>query len=264
MRLYWELSRLAFRRQMAYRAATLAGLATNVFFGLLRVAVLVALFGARPEVAGYTVEDAITYTGLTQAIIGFLTIFGWYEIMRAVQAGEVAVDLLKPAGYFSFWLARDTGRALNQFLMRSLPIMGLYILIFRGISTPSTIEQWLALALSLVLALLVSFSWRFLVNLAAFWTPNAVGIGRLAFGLSWTLSGFFLPLRFFPDWFVQLCYLTPFPALVNIPVEVYLGLLTGRDLIMALLAQLFWIVALIALGQIVFRAGVRRLVIQGG
>ena len=34
----------AIQRQLTYRAATLAGLATNFFFGLLRAAVLVALY----------------------------------------------------------------------------------------------------------------------------------------------------------------------------------------------------------------------------
>ncbi len=32
MRLFWELSKLTFQRQLTYRAATLAGLATNFFF----------------------------------------------------------------------------------------------------------------------------------------------------------------------------------------------------------------------------------------
>jgi len=41
------LARLAFQRQFAYRAANLAGLATNVFFGALRAYVLLALFDAQ-------------------------------------------------------------------------------------------------------------------------------------------------------------------------------------------------------------------------
>ena len=117
---------------------------------------------------------------------------------------------------------------------------------------------------ALALSWLVSFSWRFLINLAAFWTPNALGVGRFAFGLSWFLSGFLMPLRFFPDWFVRLCNLTPFPATINTVVEVYLGVLTGPELLRALLGQVFWIAILAATGQLVLRAGVHKLVIQGG
>ena len=48
---------------------------TNFFFGLLRATVLVALYGARQEVAGISLAAAVTYTGLTQAMIGFLSLF---------------------------------------------------------------------------------------------------------------------------------------------------------------------------------------------
>ncbi|MEW5988360.1 MAG: ABC-2 family transporter protein [Chloroflexota bacterium] len=263
MRLYWELAKLSFQRQLAYRAANLAGLATNVFFGLLRAAVLTALYGAREEVAGFSLPAAVTYTGLTQAIIAYLMIFGWYDLMRSVSTGEVASDLLKPLDTFAFWLAQDLGRAAGHFLLRGVPIMALYALVF-DITVPDSLGQWLALALALLLSLLVSFAWRFLVNLAAFWTPNAAGIGRFAFGIVWILSGFFMPLRFFPEWFVRLCYLTPFPSMLNTVIEVYLGVVRGAAVVPALLAQLLWFVILFGLGQLALRAGVRRLVIQGG
>ena len=54
--MYWALVRLAFQRQITYRTANIAGLVTNVFFGLLRASVMVALFGARDAVAGYSVR----------------------------------------------------------------------------------------------------------------------------------------------------------------------------------------------------------------
>jgi len=202
MRLFWEISKLAFQRQVTYRAAMLAGLATNFFFGMLRASVLIALFHGRSEVAGMTINDAITYTGLTQAAIAFLSFFSWYEVMDSVYTGAVSSDMLKPMNYFNFWLAQDTGRALASFLLRGLTIMIAYAILF-DISVPSSAEQWLAFNVVLLLSLLISFSWRFLVNLAAFWTPNALGIGRLAFILSWFMSGFFMPLRFLPAWFVK-------------------------------------------------------------
>ena len=55
MRLFWELSKLAFQRQLTYRAATLAGLATNFFFGMLRASVIIALFHGNSEIAGMTI-----------------------------------------------------------------------------------------------------------------------------------------------------------------------------------------------------------------
>ena len=263
MRLAWKLIRQSFRLQLTYRAANLAGMATNFFFGLLRAAVLVALYGARPEVAGIPLQAAITYTGLSQATIACLSFFRWQEVMNAVYSGDIASDLLKPIDYFFFWLARDLGRAAASFLMRAVTIMIAYAIVF-DITVPRTVGQWLLLGLSLLLSVVVSFGWRFLVNLAAFWTPDARGVGRFAFGLSWFLSGFLMPLRFFPEWFVQLCNLTPFPSMVNTVIEVYLGILSGPDLVRALLIQMLWVAILFGLCKLVLRAGVRHLVVQGG
>jgi len=52
--------------------------------------------------------------------------------------------------------------------------------------------------------------------------------------------------------------------MINTVVEVYLGVVTGPALGLALLTQLGWFLGLAALGQVVLRAGVRTLVIQGG
>lgn len=263
MRLSWELTKLAFRLQLTYRAANLAGLATNFFFGLLRAAVLIALYDGRQNVAGMSLTAAVTYTGVTQGLIAFLSLFNWWEVMDSVYSGDISSDLLRPLDYFRFWMARDLGRAVASFLVRGLTIMLAYALIF-DLTVPNGAGQWLALLAGLLLSWAVSFSWRFLVNLAAFWTPDARGVGRFAFGLSWFLSGFMMPLRFFPGWFVQLCSLTPFPSMVNTTVELYLGVLSGPEVMRALLIQFLWFVLLAGACQFVLRAGVRHLVIQGG
>jgi ABC-2 type transport system permease protein len=237
MRLFYELIKTSFRQQLTYRTANLAGLATNFFFGLLRAAILIALYGTAQEVAGLSLQGAVS--------------------------GDISSDLLKPMRYYTFWLAKDLGRALASFLVRGVTILVAYALVF-DVTFPTSAGHWLAVGVSLVLSTMISFSWRFLVNLSAFWTPDARGVGRFAFILSWFMSGFLMPLRFFPDWFVQLCHLTPFPATVNTVVEVYLGVLTGPEMVQAMGFQLLWFLILLIACQITLRAGVRKLVIQGG
>jgi ABC-2 type transport system permease protein len=263
MRLYLELVKLSFQRTLTYRAATLAGLATNLFFGLLRAAVMVALYGARTDVSGVSLQGAITFTGISQAIIAYLSLFSWFEVMNEINSGDIGAELLRPFSLFGFWMARDAGRALSNLLLRGVALVVAYALLFH-ITFPASVQQWAALALALVLAWMVSFAWRFLVNLAAFWSTEARGIARFAFALAMFLSGFLMPLRFFPDWFVTLCNLTPFPAMVNTVIEVYLGVLSGPALLQALAMQAAWFLVLAGLGHLLMRAGVRRLVIQGG
>ena len=263
MRFFWEVCKRAFHRHLTYRAAAIAGLVTNMFFGLLRASILLALLGNQTSVQGLDARDVVTYTGLSQALIAFLSMFGSWELMNSVYRGEVAADLLKPMSLFAFHLAQDVGRAFTALVLRGVTIMTLYALVYR-IVLPGNLEQWVAFAISLSLGLLVSFAFRFNVNVIAFWTPDARGIGRFCFIVMMFASGFLMPLRFFPDWLQAVLEFTPFPSMVNIPVEVYLGKLEGVALWLALGKQAVWVFALTALAHVLLARGARRLMILGG
>jgi ABC-2 type transport system permease protein len=260
---YLALVRLSFQRQLTYRTANLAGLVTNAFFGLLRASVLVALFGARQHVAGYSVRDAVTYTGITQGLISYIALWGWWDVTRSIRSGEVATDLSRPVDFFWYWAAQDYGRGMGQLALRGLPILALYALLYR-VSVPTTLWQTLAVIVSLQLALLVSFALRFLTNLSAFWTADATGFVRLGTMVTTFCSGMMMPLAFFPPWAATAMRFTPFAATINTPVEVYLGVVHGSELAVALGLQCAWALALVALSRAVLAAGVRRLVVQGG
>lgn len=263
MRLFWEIAQRSFRRQLTYRAATIAGLITNFGFGWLRVSVLLALYNGRPVVEGITETDLYAYVALTQAVITYLAIFGWFDLMNSVYTGEVGSDLLKPMGYFQFWLAQDAGRAAVALLLRGAIIMLFFGLVF-PMSYPPTLTQWMWVGTAIFLSWLVSFAYRFLVNLAAFWTPNAKGISRFAFIFAMFFSGFLMPLRLYPDWVQSLANWTPFPHMLNTVVEIYLGILQGPALWQALLMQAVWVIVLVIAGQLLLGTAVRRLVILGG
>jgi ABC-2 type transport system permease protein len=263
MRLFLKLSKLAFQRQMSYRAVAIAGLMTNFFFGLLRAAIMIALYQNQIEVEGMDLSQAITFTAIGQAVIGYLSMFHWYEQMQSVYTGEIATDLLKPMGYFRYWLAKDFGRAAAALLTRGVVIFLAFELVF-DLVYPQSILEWLYLLIALLLAWLVSFCWRFLANLPSFWMTNARGIGIFVFMSAQALSGFIMPLRFFPEWFQTFANFTPFPHSVNTIVEVQLGLLNSQQVWLAFANQLLWALGMILVIKIVLRAGVRKLVVVGG
>ncbi|HTP09897.1 MAG TPA: ABC-2 family transporter protein [Anaerolineae bacterium] len=264
MRLYIELAKKSFQRQVAYRTATLAGLITNMFFGVLRASILIAVYNAQTSsVPNYSVRDAITYTGMTQAFIGAMALWGWYEMINSIKSGEVASDLARPYDYYNFWLAQDLGRSLFQLFTRGVLGMLIFIVFF-GASMPSSVGQWSLFAMSTLLALLLSFSWRFLASSIGFWTTDAVGWMRIASLGILLPTGFMIPLAFMPIWLQTLCYLTPFPGMMNTPVDIYLGRATGDRAAILIGLQIFWLIVLMAVGRLAAYAGRRKLTIQGG
>ena len=128
--MHLALIRLSFRRQMTYRAAALAGLATNAFFGVLHAYIMTALFGARDNVAGYTIPGVVTYVALTQALIGIIATWGWWDVVNSIRTGDIGGDLARPIDYFTYWCMRDIGRGLAQFLLRGVTIMILMAIFF--------------------------------------------------------------------------------------------------------------------------------------
>jgi ABC-2 type transport system permease protein len=263
--LYAVLARKSFRRMTAYRTATIAGLITNLFFGLLRAYIFIALYEASGDarVAGYSLRDVITYTALSQALIGPMMIWGSREIMDTIQSGQIASDLCKPFDFQLFWLSRDLGRAAFEFLGRGVPLFLAYGLVF-DLSWPQHLGGWFAFFVSMTLGVVVSFNWRFLINLSAFWIVDANGVSRIAFLGILLFTGLMMPLSFFPDGLASFAKALPFAAYVNTPAEVFLGQVQGAALGRALAHQAFWAIALGLVGRAVYRRGVHKLVVQGG
>ena len=263
LRLGIELARRGFGRYAAYPGATWAGVFTNTFFGFLIAYALLAVFEHRDSVGSYDARDAVTYAWLAQGMLMTIYVWGWFEVALRVRSGDVATDLQRPVDFQAYWLAQDLGRAVYHALFRGVPPFVLGALVF-DVLIPRDPVVWVAFTTSLVLAVVVSFAFRFLFNLAAFWLLDYRGAGILAMVASTFFSGQIVPLAFFPSWLETLAWALPFAAMVQAPIEVWLGHAHGIELLGLLALQVIWMLALLGLGRAVFAAGLRKLVIQGG
>lgn len=263
MRLYWELARCGYRRTAIYLTAAISGAVTNTFFGFLRAYMFIGLYEARGNVGGYTLQDVLAFTFITQGMAALIGLWGWWQIAETVQDGRVAADLSRPLDYQFAWMAQDYGRALYQFVARSIPPFLVGMIAF-GVTLPTEPVTWLGMIPALILAVGVSFGWRFCLNLTAFWWTDHRGTAGISMMVAILLSGFAVPIAMWPDGLREIGYLTPFAAMVAIPIDVFLGKVHGLDLLAALTLQLFWLIALLALGRLMLAAALHKLVVQGG
>lgn len=263
VRFDWQIARRGYARWAAYPAASFAGAFTNLVFGFLRTYVLLALFAHRENVNGYSVTAAITYVWLTQGMIMTTFIWGWNELAQRIRTGDIAIDLVRPVHPLRLGLDFDLGRAAYHAVFRGVPPLIVGALFFRLV-LPTDPITWLAFVASLLLAVIVSFGFRLLYNIFAFWMMDNRGPAMIA-GLFGTLfSGFLVPIAFFPDWLGAIARLTPFPAMLQIPIDIYVGVATGPTLVADLFVQVAWAVALLGAARALFALGVRRLEVQGG
>lgn len=263
LRVDLEYARRGYRRYEVYPAATIAGVFVNTVFGFLRVSVLLALYAHRDVVGGYDARDAVTYAWLTQALIMTVFIWGWRELAFRIRSGDIATDLVRPAHPLRGALAFDLGRAAYHAVFRGIPPFLIGALVF-PLTLPRSLDVWLAFVVSVGLAVTVSFAIRWLYNTSAFWLLDDRGVMIIVGTAIALFSGFTVPVRFFPDWLAAVAYLTPFPAVIQIPVDIFIGRISGTDLWLGLAVQAGWAVALLLAARAVFALGVRRLVVQGG
>lgn len=256
-----------YRRYATYRLATAAGGFTNTVFGLIKAAVLVAAIGAAPaasgRIAGYSAIEASTYAWFTQALLAPVYVFGWNELALRVRTGDIAIDLARPVDLQASWLAADLGRAAYQLLPRALPPLVVGALTF-GLIVPRDPAAYVLGVVSLVLAIVVSFASRFAISLLAFWLVDIRGVLGTYAAVTTMLCGLLMPLAWFPGWLRTLAYATPFPSMVQAPVDVITGRAAGWSALETLAVQVFWAIAVLGLGRLLLRLATRRLVIQGG
>jgi ABC-2 type transport system permease protein len=264
VRTYLLLGAAEFRRFSTYRLAILAGVFTQSIFGFIRVSVLfAAISAAGGTLAGYDQRSASTYVWLGQALLAPIAITGWIEIAERISSGDIAVDFARPVDLQLGWWARDLGRATFQLLSRGLPPLLIGAMTV-GLALP---QSWTAYPLGLIslfLAVSISFVVRFLVNLIAFWTLDVRGFVGLYLIVSSSLCGLLVPVHFFPEWLRIIAYATPFPSMLQSPIDVLSGYVLDAAAVAVVGSQLAWLVLLVGFARLVqWRAG-HRLVVQGG
>jgi ABC-2 type transport system permease protein len=124
---------------------------------------------------------------------------------------------------------------------------------------PGTLGGLALLGASLVLAAVVSFQLRFLFGSAAFWTPDYRSLFMLLFPVLWLLSGFVVPVDFFPGPLRVLVDWSPLIPLLMAPVRV-----ATDGAAAAVAIQVVWVVLLWLTGRLVLATASRRLVVHGG
>ena len=197
-------------------------------------------------------------------MIGVVLLWALPEFAERIRTGDVITDLLRPIDPVWQLLAADLGRAGYAVLTRFVVPVVVGALAF-DLYAPRRPVTYALFACSILLATIVCFSCRYLVNAAAYWLLDVRGPQT-----AWTLTsglfgGLYFPVWFFPDAMaIGLIVATPFPSVIQIPLDILVERGSPAVQLGLLGVQAGWVVTLLALCRWVQRRGERKLVIQGG
>ncbi|MEU1984753.1 ABC-2 family transporter protein [Nocardia sp. NPDC019395] len=263
-RVYRRLVVAGFRRQWHYKLAMFAGLFTNCVFGFVRAAVMLAAIDATGGFAGYDAGSIGAYVWISQGLLGALQFMAAeLELAERIRTGDIAIDFLRPVDVQLSYLATDIGRGVCGLIPRLLPSLLIGSLTF-GLVLPGTPESVLLGACSVLLAIALSFLALFALTTAGFWVVETRGIRALYQTSGPFLAGLFVPVHLFPEWLGAIAAATPFPSMLQAPVDVLSGRVAGWDAVQVVGVQVFWLLVVGAAGRMLLLLGRRRLEVQGG
>lgn len=260
---YWATLSARFRTLLQYRAAALAGMGTQLFWGLVRVMIFEAFFRSTIAEQPMSAADVITYIWLAQAFFSLIPTNVDPDTRAQVRSGSVGYDLLRPLDLYAYWYTRSLALRIALPLLRA-PLMIAFALLLMGMDLPASWASAAAFALSMAAAVLLSAAFTTLLNITLMWTISGDGVTALAPGFVMIMSGMIVPLPLYPDWAQPVLDMLPFRGLIDTPFRLYLGHIPASELPLQLAHQLAWTVAIVLLGRWILSRGVRRLVIQGG
>ena len=175
---YWAVLSAQFRALLQYRAAAIAGLGTQVFWGLIRVMIFQAFFRSTTAEQPMEVGDVLTYVWLSQA---FLALLPWNQdndLRALIRTGGVGYELLRPVDLYGFWYCRSLAFRIAPTALRAAPLIA-FAGVFMGlVATPYRFCLGHIPAADLPLHLAHQLVWALAIVLIGRWMLS-LGLRRL-------------------------------------------------------------------------------------
>ena len=270
MKPYIAILTARFRTMLQYRAAAVAGLWTQVFFGLVLIMIYEAFYASSDLPQPMTFAEVASYVWLGQALLALLPWNVDTEVRAMVRSGAVAYELCRPLDLYNLWFMRAVAWRTAPTILRAVPMTALAMFVLPGIG----LEEWrlqipslttgMAFAVAIVCTLLLSCALTTLMNITLLWTVSADGATVMLTVLVTLFSGMVIPLPLFPDWAQPVLMALPFAGLVDLPYRIYSRNIPTSELPHVLAHQIFWTATLVFIGRWLLVRGMRRIVVQGG
>lgn len=267
MKPYFAIFRMKFINTLQYRTAAVAGMVTQLAWGVMQLLAFHAFFQSGTGETSMSFSQTVSYIWLQQA---FLSLFmAWFfdqDIFNAIASGNIAYDLARPVDLYSRWFCQSAATRLAKVCLRCIPVL-LVALIMPPplrLTIPRHPLQLLYFVISMAATLGVVVSVNMIIYISAFYTISPAGMRIIAMALVDFLAGSTIPLPFFPQSIRAVINLLPFAAMQNIPLRIFSEHIVGIDCLHGILFQLFWLVVLVGIGKLMMKRGISKVTVQGG
>lgn len=267
MKSYISYFKLKFISGLQYRAAALAGISTQFFFGLVYIMVYIAFYESGDNTLPMTLSQTITYLWLNQSFFALINQF--YkdsELFDLVKSGNISYELARPQNLYFMWYFKILGSRLSMVTLRCVPLIIVTILLPEpyNLSLPSSPLNFLMFILTLLVGVALVTAITTLYPIITLKTLNEKGIVNVVTAIADLLSGVVVPIPFFPKFLQVISALLPFQYISDLSFRIYVGNISIQDSLFGLLIQFIWIFIVIGLGYVLMNKSLKRVAVQGG
>jgi ABC-2 type transport system permease protein len=268
MKKYWHVINVGIQNNLTYRFNFLA----RTVFGLVPLIAMLYVWraiysgnGEGSKVGTYTLAQMISYY-LLVTVVDALTAVNEddWQIAADIKDGNISQFLLKPIDYLTYRLCLFFAGRVTYLAVAVAPL-ALFILYFRQyFELPPT---WTALGcflLSTALTAFLQFFTSYAMAMLAFWVLEVSTFIFILFAFEYIASGHLFPLDILPPGIKQALFFTPFPYQLYFPLSVYMGKVTGAELVKGLMIQAGWVVAAYLLARFAWQRGIKKYSAVGG
>lgn len=217
-----------------------------------------AIFQNGGTILGYTRDKILTYVFLTLALRSLVLGQRSMDTAGEIADGRLSNYLLKPLNYHFYWFTRDLADKILNLAFSIVEITFLYFVLRPPIffqTNPLTLGLF---GVSVGFAVVLNFLLGNISSYFSFWTPgNAWGFWFVYLVLQDFLGGVVFPLDIFPKFLYHVIMSLPFPYLLFFPVNLFLGKISGTDLILGFGTITLWTIFLLFLMKKEWRVGLK-------
>jgi ABC-2 type transport system permease protein len=267
MRAYISVFKLRLYNGLQYRAAALAGVATQFFWGFIHIMVFEAFYSHVLVDPPISLQQLIVYIWLQQSFLALVAL--WIrdnELFQLITTGNIAYELCRPSEIYNYWYAKLIAQRLSSALLRCVPILAVAFLLPQPyrMSLPPNFVAFVLFAVALLFGVLLLVAISMMIYISVFVTMSPMGSLLLFAVLGEFFGGFIVPVPLMPAWLQTIVNVLPFRYTTDFPFRVYSGHIPPGEAMIGILIQLVWLTALVLIGKIAMRKALRRVVVQGG
>lgn len=259
MKKYWQVFKISFHQEFAYRLNFVMWRVRNILQIFLVFFLWDAVFSQPDRVVfGYDRARILTYVFGLLIVRAFVLSTKAQTVARDISRGELSNHLLKPINYFKYYFTRDISSKALNLGFAVVETVVLYIVLKPPFFLQTNPLSIIAFFTSIVLAIFIFFILFFIISSVPFWIPEAAwGMQFLTMVFIEFLTGALFPLDVLPLAIQNILNFTPFPYLIFFPLQVYLGKIVGFTLIRGLVISGVWAVVLWFVMNSVWRKGLK-------